>query len=250
DIHLYLAQAAEQKLDMDGAIDHYLKVGGPQAIRARVQAARLLYQQGNTSQAHALMHSLAQQQPELQDSLTITEAEMRSNNGDPQGAIALINNALRDQPDNTDLLYSRAMTAEKVGNLAQLEKDLKRIITLDPDDASALNALGYTLGNRTDRLDEAYQYVSRALELRPDDPAILDSMGWVLYKRGETEAARDYLRRAYEKFPDPEVAAHYGEVLWVLGAQNQARQVWRDTLESDPDAPHIREVMEKLGARL
>ncbi len=250
DIHLYLAQAAEQTLEMDNAIDHYLKVGGPQAIRARVQAARLLYQKGNTSQAHALMHSLAQQQPELQNSLTITEAEMRSNNGDPQGAIALISEALRDQPDNTELLYSRAMTAEKVGDMARLEKDLKRIITLNPDDASALNALGYTLGNRTDRLDEAYQYVSQALELRPDDPAILDSMGWVLYQRGETEAARDYLRRAYEKFPDPEVAAHYGEVLWVLGAQNQARQVWRDTLETDPDAPHIRKVMEKLGARL
>ncbi len=250
DIQLYLAQAAEQEMDLDNAVEHYLKVGGPQAIRARVQAAQLLYQQDNTSQGHALMHNLAQQQPKLQDSLTITEAEMRSNNGDPLGAISLINDALRDQPDNTELLYSRAMAAEKIGDIAQLEKDLKRIIILNPEDASALNALGYTLGNRTDRLDEAYQYVSKALELRPEDPAILDSMGWVLYKRGEPDAARNYLRQAYEKFPDPEVAAHYGEVLWILGEQNQARQVWRDALEHTPDAPHIREVMEKLGARL
>lgn len=129
------------------------------------------------------------------------------------------------------------MIAEKTGDLAKLERDLRRVLSISPDDASALNALGYTLANRTQRLDEAYDYISRALALRPNDPAILDSMGWVLYKRGELEAARDYLRRAYEKFPDPEVAAHYGEVLWVLGAQNQARQVWRDTLQSNPDAP-------------
>ena len=215
DMHLYLGQAAEQAEQPDQAVDHYLKVQGPQAVRASVQAARLLYQQGNSDQASALMASLAKQHPELATSLTVTEAEMRNNIGDPQGALVL-----------------------------------RRVLSIKPDDASALNALGYTLANRTQRLDEAYDYISRALALRPDDPAILDSMGWVLYKRGELEAARDYLRRAYDKFPDPEVAAHYGEVLWVLGAQHQARQVWRDALDSNPDAPHIREVMEKLGARL
>ncbi|MBL4569865.1 MAG: tetratricopeptide repeat protein [Alcanivorax sp.] len=250
DMHLYLGQAAEQVEEPDQAVDHYLKVQGPQAVRASVQAARLLYQQGSSDQASALMASLAQQHPELGTSLTITEAEMRNNIGDPQGALILLDRAVKTEPDNTELLYSRAMIAEKTGDLGKLETDLQRVLSINPDDASALNALGYTLANRTQRLDEAYSYISRALELRPNDPAILDSMGWVLYKRGEPETAREYLRRAYEKFPDPEVAAHYGEVLWVLGAQNQARQVWRDTLESNPDAPHIREVMEKLGARL
>ncbi|MGB1922205.1 MAG: tetratricopeptide repeat protein, partial [Alcanivorax sp.] len=250
DMHLYLGQAAEQAQDLDRAVDHYLKVQGAQAVRANVQAARLLYQQGNSDQASALMASLARQHPELSTSLTITEAEMRNDRGDPQGALILLDQAVEAEPDNTELLYSRAMIAEKTGDLAKLERDLRRVLSISPDDASALNALGYTLANRTQRLDEAYDYISRALALRPNDPAILDSMGWVLYKRGELEAARDYLRRAYEKFPDPEVAAHYGEVLWVLGAQNQARQVWRDTLQSNPDAPHIREVMEKFGARL
>ena len=196
------------------------------------------------------MASLAKQHPELATSLTVTEAEMRNNIGDPQGALVLLDRAVKAEPDNTELLYSRAMIAEKTGDMAKLESDLRRVLSIKPDDASTLNALGYTLANRTQRLDEAYDYISRALALRPDDPAILDSMGWVLYKRGELEAARDYLRRAYDKFPDPEVAAHYGEVLWVLGAQHQARQVWRDALDSNPDAPHIREVMEKLGARL
>ena len=250
DMHLYLGQAAEQAEQPDQAVDHYLKVQGPQAVRASVQAARLLYQQGNSDQASALMASLAKQHPELATSLTVTEAEMRNNIGDPQGALILLDRAVKAEPDNTELLYSRAMIAEKTGDMAKLESDLRRVLSIKPDDASTLNALGYTLANRTQRLDEAYDYISRALALRPDDPAILDSMGWVLYKRGELEAARDYLRRAYDKFPDPEVAAHYGEVLWVLGAQHQARQVWRDALDSNPDAPHIREVMEKLGARL
>lgn len=250
EVHLYLGQAAEQVEDLDQAVDHYLKVQGPQAVRASVQAARLLYQQGNSDQASALMASLAQRHPELGTSLTVSEAEMRNNIGDLQGALTLLDRAVKAEPDNTELLYSRAMIAEKTGDLAKMESDLKQVLSINPDNASALNALGYTLANRTQRLDEAYDYISRALELRPNDPAIMDSMGWVLYKRGEPEAARDYLRKAYEKFPDPEVAAHYGEVLWVLGAQHQARQVWRDTLESNPDAPHIREVMEKLGARL
>jgi len=250
DMHLYLGQAAEQAENLNEAVDHYLKVQGAQAVRANVQAARLLYQLDNQDQASALMASLAGKHPELSTSLIITEAEMRSSTGNPQGALALLDRAVKAEPDNTELLYSRAMVAETIGDLDKMETDLRHVLSINPDDASTLNALGYTLANRTQRLDEAYDYISRALELRPDDPAILDSMGWVLYKRGELEAARDYLRRAYDKFPDPEVAAHYGEVLWVLGAQNQARQVWRDTLETNPDAPHIREVMEKLGARL
>lgn len=250
DVHLYLAQGEEQAGNLETAIDHYLKVGGPQAIRARVQAARLMVSQGNLEQAHALLNSLKIQHMEMATSLTLSEAEMLSSNGHGEQALALLNSALENDPDNTELRYSRAMLAEKAGDLAQLEADLRHILTLNPEDSSALNALGYTLADRTDRLDEAHQYVSRALELNPDDPAILDSMGWVLYRQGNLKEARNYLRRAYEKFPDPEVAAHYGEVLWVMGAQNQAREIWRDTLNSNPDAPHVRETMERLGARL
>lgn len=250
DIHLYLAQAAQQRQAPSEAVEHYLKVSGKQSLRARVQAARLLYQQDKTSRAHALMHNLAQQHPQMTASLTATEADMRAKSGDYSGAMALLSDALNDEPDNTDLLYSRAMVAEKIDNLAKLEQDLKRILAINPEDASALNALGYTLADRTQRLEEAHDYVSRALALRPDDPAIMDSMGWVLYRRGQPSEARDYLRRAYEQFPDPEVAAHYGEVLWVLGAQNQARDVWRSTLESHPDADQILQTLDRLGARL
>lgn len=250
EINLYLAQADEQDGNLDSATAHYLQVEGPQGLRAQVQAARLLYQQGKAQQGHQVLETLRQQQPELRNSLILTEAEMRNSNGDSNGALQQLNDALAEQPDNTDLLYTRAMITETTGNLAQMEQDLARVLALEPDNATALNALGYTLANRNLRLDEAHDYVAKALALRPDDPAILDSMGWVLYRQGKLAEARDYLRRAYEKFPDPEVAAHYGEVLWVLGAQGQAREVWRDTLEADPDAPHIREVMDRLGARL
>lgn len=250
DVHLYLAQGEEQQNNLDAAIDHYLKVGGPQSVRARVQAARLMVQEGETEQGHALLDTLKHQHPGMATSLTLSEAEMLTSNGLETEAMALLSRALEEEPDNTDLRYSRAMLAEKTGDLAQLERDLRHILTLNPEDSSALNALGYTLADRTQRLDEAYVYVSRALNLSPEDPAILDSMGWVLYRQGKLKEARNYLRRAYEKFPDPEVAAHYGEVLWVMGAQNQAREIWRDALDSNPDAPHIRETMERLGARL
>ena len=250
DVHLYLAQGEEQQDNLDAAIDHYLKVEGPQAVRARVQAARLLVRQGQLEQGHALLGNLRNQHPEMITSLTLSEAEMLNSNGHGAKALALLSAALENDPDSTDLRYSRAMLAEKNGDLPQLEQDLRHILSLNPDDASALNALGYTLADRTSRLEEAHGYVARALELSPEDPAILDSMGWVLYRQGKFKEARQYLRRAYEKFPDPEVAAHYGEVLWVMGAQNQAREIWRDTLNSNPDAPHIRETMERLGARL
>ncbi len=250
DVHLYLAKGEEQQGNIDAAIDHYLKISGPQSVRARVQAARLMMRQGNIEQGHALLNNLKNLHPEMTTSLTLSEAEMLTSNGHGEEALALLSTALEADPDNTDLRYSRAMLAEKSGDMSQLEGDLLHILSLNPDDSSALNALGYTLADRTSRLDEAHQYVSRALALNPDDPAILDSMGWVLYRQGKLKEARNYLRRAYEKFPDPEVAAHYGEVLWVMGAQNQAREIWRDALNSNPDAPHIRETMERLGARL
>ncbi len=250
DVHLYLAQGEEQQNNLNAAIDHYLKVGGPQSIRARVQAARLMMREGQTEQAHALLANLKLQHPEMATSLTLSEAEMLNSLGHSDQALALLSRSLESEPDNTELRYSRAMLSERAGDLAQLETDLRHILSLNPDDSQALNALGYTLADRTTRLDEAYDYVSRAIALNPEDPAILDSMGWVLYRQGKLKEARNYLRRAYEKFPDPEVAAHYGEVLWVLGAQNQAREIWRDALNSNPDAPHVRETMERLGARL
>jgi tetratricopeptide (TPR) repeat protein len=132
--------------------------------------------------------------------------------------------------------------------VASLERDLREMLRLQPDSALALNALGYSLTNLTDRHQEALALISRALELQPDDPAILDSMGWVHFRLGENATALGYLRDAYSRFPDHEVAAHLGEVLWVSGQQDEARAIWQKGLEARPDSRIIDEVMRRLGA--
>lgn len=250
EVHLYLAQAAEQQDHLEAAIEHYLAVTGSQQLRAWVQAARLQLQAGDAEGSHQTLSELRTLFPEMTTSLTISEAGMLNDNGLTEQAIERLNGALSEQPDDHELRYSRAMIAESRGDLALLESDLQYILARDPNDATALNALGYTLANRTERHDEALDYIQQALALKPDDPAILDSMGWVLYKLGQPADALPYLQRAYTQFPDPEVAAHYGEVLWVLGEQKQARTVWQDALAQSPDNAFILETLEKLGVRL
>jgi tetratricopeptide (TPR) repeat protein len=143
--------------------------------------------------------------------------------------------ALALAPDNHDIRYGRAMLAEKFGRIDLLEKDLHTILAANPKDNQALNALGYTLADRTTRYKEARQYIERALKINPEDVATLDSMGWVLYKMGEHAEALNYLKKAYDKNPDSEIAAHYGEVLWVAGQTKKAKSIWNKALKNDPE---------------
>lgn len=247
DMRLYLARAAELDEDPAAAIDHYMQVGsGESQLRARVQAARLLYQTRQDARAAELMAQLRDQQPDQIPALYAAEADMLSQRQDYLAAMALLNEAVSDFPDQTDLLYSRAMTAEKLGNLGQLEADLRRMLELKPDDSVALNALGYTLADRTDRHQEAFGYISRALEQRPTDPAVMDSMGWVLYRLGQPDEALPWLQKAWQAFPDPEVASHLGEVLWVLGQQDEARRIWREAMGLKPDNTLVPRTVERL----
>ncbi len=149
-------------------------------------------------------------------------------------AYEIYTEAVNLAPDNHDILYGRAMLAEKFGRIDLLEKDLHTILAANPKDNQALNALGYTLADRTTRYQEALQYIERALKLNPDDVATLDSMGWVLYKMGKHAEALKYLQKAYEKDPDPEIAAHYGEILWVSGQTKKAKSIWDKALKKDP----------------
>jgi tetratricopeptide (TPR) repeat protein len=247
DMHLYLARAAEMDQDRNAAIDHYLAVSqGDTQLRARVQAARLLYETRQDARAGELLGTLRDQHPDQIPALYVAEADMLSQRHDHLAGIALLNRALKDFPDNTDLLYARAMTAEKLGNIDQLEVDLRRMLDLKPDDPVAMNALGYTLTDRTDRHQEAYGYIRRALEQRPDDPAVMDSMGWVLYRLGRPDEALPYLQQAWQAFPDPEVASHLGEVLWVLGQQDEARRIWRDAMQRKPDNTLVPKTVQRL----
>ncbi|MDP5070048.1 MAG: tetratricopeptide repeat protein [Congregibacter sp.] len=131
-----------------------------------------------------------------------------------------------------------------------MESDLRAIIASEPDNSTAINALGYTLANRTQRYEEAYALIAQALALQPDEPAILDSMGWVLYRMGDLMGAKQYLTRAYASFPDPEVAAHLGEVLWVSGDTTGAMDIWRSALQEDPQHVVLKETLARLGITL
>ena len=149
-------------------------------------------------------------------------------------------------PKSVNLLYSRAMVYEKLNNLKGLEDDLSAIIKLQPDNAAALNALGYTLADRSQRLKEAEALILKAYGIDSEDPAILDSMGWVQYRLGNYDKSVRYLRMAYEKYPDQEIAAHLGEVLWTMGKRDEARAVWGRALEKTPDSDVLKETMQRL----
>ena len=158
----------------------------------------------------------------------------------------LLQQALLQYPDDLNLLYTRAMQAEKRNDLAQMEKDLRLIIKRDPDNAMALNALGYTLSDRTTRYAEAKVLIEQAHKLNPEDPAVLDSLGWVNYRLGNLDEAERLLRQALERFPDQEVAAHLGEVLWANGKQREARQIWEKFLKEQPESPILRGTIKRL----
>ena len=138
------------------------------------------------------------------------------------------------------------MLAEKRDDLSQLERDLRFIIEREPDNAMALNALGYTLADRTTRYAEAKELIELAYQISPEDPAILDSLGWVNYRLGRLDEAERLLRQALQRFPDHEVAAHLGEVLWAQGKQREARKVWAGALKEQPDSPVLRSTLQRL----
>jgi len=243
----YLGRIEEDKGDIEAALAQYEAVGdGPEYFAARSRAGNLLIESGDLQRAAEWFDRQRAQRPLHGERLLGLEAELLARAGATEQAMALVNEALAEYPDSASLRYTRAMMFEQRDDLAAMEADLRRILADDPDNATALNALGYTLANRTERYQEALALVSRALELEPEEPAILDSMGWVLYRLGRLEEARDYLARAYAGFPDPEVAAHLGEVLWVSGDTEGALRVWRAAVAQNPDHPVLRSTLERL----
>lgn len=246
--HFYLAQEAERQGDNEAAIAHYLEVTpSPMFLAALARGCELINRTRGSAALGEAMTKLREQWPEQSLRLLLLESELRTESGDLDGAWQVLSTALAKQPDEPALLYARSMVSEKRGDVAGVERDLRRMLALNPDDSLALNALGYSLANLTDRFAEALVLISRALELKPDDPAILDSMGWVLYRLGKREQALTNLQDAFERFPDPEVAAHLGEVLWVMGRTDEARAVWGKALANTPNSAIIRATTERLG---
>jgi Flp pilus assembly protein TadD len=161
-------------------------------------------------------------------------------------AYSVLEQALKKDPDQPELLYDFALTAEKLGRYEISEQSLRKVIKLRPDYAHAYNALGYSLAERNERLPEARKLIEKALQLRPDDSYIIDSMGWVMYRQGDLMGAAGYLRRAYDYQHDAEIGAHLGEVLWVQGKHDEARRVWDEALKNHPENEILRETVRRF----
>ncbi|PYC27162.1 hypothetical protein DMO17_05315 [Aquipseudomonas alcaligenes] len=245
--HFNLGRIYEQRGDAESALIEYGMVGpGDDFLAAQVRQTEILFEQGRAAEASSRLGRSRDSQPDYAIQLYLLESEALANRQRHEEAWQVIARALEQFPGDTNLLYTRAMLAEKRGDLAGLERDLRDIIAREPDNATALNALGYTLADRTTRYDEAKALIEQAHRLNPEDAATLDSLGWVNYRLGNLEEAERYLRAALAKFPDHEVAAHLGEVLWAQGRQREARKVWASALEAQPDSAILRSTIQRL----
>ncbi|NMT64106.1 tetratricopeptide repeat protein [Marinobacter orientalis] len=245
--HYYLGRIADEENNTEQAIGFYNNVKqGNYYFPALARASELMAEQGDLDKALAAIRELRNNNPAQEENFHLLEINLLLDQEKNQQALEAANKALEDYPDNVRIRYARAMLLDSMGQPQQAEADLKKIIDEQPQNAVALNALGYIITTRSDRYAEARDYIERALEIDPENPAILDSMGWVLYQQGEIEKALEYLSRAWEAFTDPEVAAHFGEVLWKTGEQEQARIVWEEGFDQDPDHPILIETVERL----
>jgi tetratricopeptide (TPR) repeat protein len=246
-VRFHLGQINEERKRFDEAARWYLAVeGGEQFVMAHARYALMLARQERVAEARAHLQSLRAQNEAQRVQIVQAEAQLMREAKAYKESFDILKTALDAHADNPDLLYDIALAAEKLDRLDVVETSLRRLIALKPDHAQAYNALGYTLADRTDRLTEARDYIEKALKLSPEDPFILDSMGWVHYRLGNHAEGLQYLQRAFNQRPDPEIAAHLGEVLWVKGNKDEAEKVWRDSLRDNPGNEELQKVIKKF----
>ncbi len=249
DASFFLGRIAESEGNDEEALRWYRKVnGGSNYFEARLRTAIIVARQGKVDEARAMLQELAVDNPAQEIRVLLVESDILRQERRYEEAFEILGRGLADYPDSPELLYAHAMAAERLGKIDVLERDLRKMLEADPDNAQALNALGYTLADRTDRYQEAYDYIKKALELEPEDPAILDSMGWVLYRLGRHQEAIGYLRKALEKAEagDAEIAAHLGEVLWVTGDREEARRIWEEARKRHPEDEVLRDTIQRF----
>lgn len=243
----YLGQIAEANKDNARARKWYEEVNeGELRLESRLRVALMLAREHKVEEAQKYLHEVEPQSDTERTRLIRAEGEILTDAGQLQAAMNVYDRALKDDYDS-ELLYTRAMLAEKMNRLDVLERDLRQILEREPDNSQALNALGYTLADRTTRYEEAYKLIQRALELAPNDFYILDSMGWVLYRLGRLDEAIAHLLKARALRDDPEVAAHLAEVLVAKGDKQQAAGVIASSLKNSPEDKRLLQVKQKLG---
>jgi tetratricopeptide (TPR) repeat protein len=246
-VQYYLGQAAEQMKQPETAAAYYAEVkAGNYLVPARARQAALLAKAGRLDDARALLKATHGENDAQNVRLIQAQAELLRDSKQYAAVFEVLSEGLKRYPDSVDLLYDHAMAAEKLDRLNVLEADLRRVIVLRPDDAQAYNALGYTLADRTKRLAEAIALLDKALSLSPDDPFILDSVGWAQYRSGNLARAQEYLERAYKIHPDPEIAAHLGEVMWARGQRDEAGKLWQSSLQSNPQNEVLLETLHRF----
>lgn len=235
-VRLYLGESYEEQKKWDEAGQWYGAVTeGDQYMVARIREASMWARQNQLDKGLALLDSIPASTPEQRDQKILARESMLSDAGQYQAAFNTLTTALRATPDDTDLLYERAIVADKLGHMDVLEHDLRRVIALKPQNAQAYNALGYSLADHSLRLNEARGLIQKAMTLSPEDPSIIDSLGWVEFRMGDLTQSVETLRRAYALQGDPEIAAHLGEAQWVSGDQMAARKTWESGLKTDPE---------------
>ena len=247
--HYYLGSIADKNDEIPQAISEYKMVGpGREYLAAQVRIAALLADQDRLDDARAHLENQRANNPERYNRLVMIEGQLLSERGHEAEFFELLETVIQNQPENVELLYFRAMTGQSLGRLDVLEQDLLRVIEIDPGNADAMNALGYTLADQTDRHDEALVLIERALEIKPNEAAFIDSLGWVQYRLENYKDAVTNLRKALLLFDNDEVAAHLGEVLWVSGEQQEARNVWQKALDARPDSDILKRVIKRFVA--
>jgi tetratricopeptide (TPR) repeat protein len=245
----FLGQIEDERENYREAYRWYGAVtGGSHVVDALLRKSFMVYKLEGMAPALAALQSLRQHGGGLLGpQLYVAEAELYFEDGQPAQALQRYEAGLKEYPEDLNLIYGRAMAHAELDDFPSAERDLRFILARLPDDARSLNALGYLLSNHTNRYQEAFVLIERALAITPEDPAVMDSMGWIQYRLGNLEGALVLLQEAFKRQPDPEIAAHLGEVLWQLGQRDKANAVWRTALAESPDHRVLRETVDRLS---
>ena len=248
--YLSLAQIAEKRKDYALANSWLDKIDNAQdMVAAQNRRASILARQGRLDEARKLIRALPERAPGDARMKLMAEVNLLREQKQFKAAYDLLAEASAKDPKDVDLMYDQAMLAEKLDNMAEMERLLRQVIALKPDYHHAYNALGYSLADRNIRLTEAKQLVQKALEFAPGDPFISDSLAWVEYRMGNKAEALRILEGAYKQRPDPEIAAHLGEVLWSMGQRDRAQSVWREGLLMTGDNETLQETLKRLKVK-
>ena len=245
----HLGVIADRQRNISEAINHYSQVRyGRNYIVAASRLSGMLADHRSIDEARQYLQRLRISQPNKAVSLFQVESNLLLRMDQPKQALIILSTGLENYPDDPELLYARSMVAEQQDNFALAESDLRSLLAQDEDNATVLNALGYTMILHTDRREEAYELIVRAYSLSPNEPSIIDSLGWALFKLGRPVEALEYLTKAFDIVSDPEIASHLGEVLWALEYNEKAMDVWLYALKENPNHAIILETMLRLGA--